>query len=61
MVSVLGWVTIQGLDVDAVTTNTRKSQKRRNGAFIILYVCFWAKKKKFELSHVICAFPIKLL
>ena len=27
----LGWVTIQGLDVDAVATNTVKSQKRRNG------------------------------
>ena len=28
----LGWVTIQGLDVDAVATNTVKSQMRRNGA-----------------------------
>ena len=27
----LGWVNIQGLDVDAVATNTVKSQKRRNG------------------------------
>ena len=31
----LGWATIQGLDVDAVVTNTIKSQKQRNGAFII--------------------------
>ena len=28
----LGWVTIQGLDVDAVATNIVKSQKGRNGA-----------------------------
>ena len=26
-----GWVTIQGLDVDAVATNTVKSQKQRTG------------------------------
>ena len=37
----LGWVTIQGLDVDAVATNTVKSQKRRNGTSII-----WAGAKK---------------
>ena len=29
----IGWVTIQGLDVDAVAKNTVKSQNRRNGAF----------------------------
>ena len=29
--SALGWVTIQGLDVDAVATNTVKSQKQRTG------------------------------
>ena len=28
----LGWMNIQGLVVDAVTTNIVKSQKRRNGA-----------------------------
>ena len=38
----LGWVTIKGLDVDAVATNTVKSQKRRNGASI------WGKKKTNE-------------
>ena len=37
----LGWVTIQGLDVDAVATNTVKSKKQRNRASII---CFWGKK-----------------
>ena len=39
----LGWVTIQGLDVDAVATNTVKSQKWRNGAS---KTCFGGKKEK---------------
>ena len=38
-----GWVTIQGLDVDAVATNTVKPQKPRNGASIV-YASAWAKK-----------------
>ena len=40
----LGWVTIQVLYMDAVTTNilySVQSQMRRNGASII---CFWGKK-----------------
>ena len=37
----LEWVTIQGLDVDAVATNTVKAQERRNGASI---KCFWCEK-----------------
>ena len=36
----LGWVTIKGFDVDAVATNTVKSQKRRYGASI------WGKKQQ---------------
>ena len=39
----LGWVTIQGLDVDAVCSkNTVKSQKRENGTFMLL-----GQKKKY--------------
>ena len=34
----LGWVTIQGLEVDAVATNIVKSQKRRKGTSI---TCIW--------------------
>ena len=37
-----GWVTIQGLDVNAVATNTVKSRKRRNGASI---KSLWGQKK----------------
>ena len=37
----LEWVTIHGLDVDAVATNTVKAQERRNGASI---KCFWCEK-----------------
>ena len=33
----LGWLTIQGIDGDAVATNIVKSQKRRNGAGSPLY------------------------
>ena len=45
MVSVLGWVTIQGLDVDAVATNT---QKRRNGAS---NTSFWGKKNLYRSPY----------
>ena len=50
----LGWVTIQGLDADAVATNTVKSQKRRNGASII---CFWGPKKINEIFVMFNNFP----
>ena len=46
----LGWVTIQGLDVDAVATNTVKSQKRRNGG--PLHYILQGNNKKFMYDRV---------
>ena len=46
----LGWVTIQGLDVDVVATNTVKSQKRRNGASITVYAS--GAKKNIENNSI---------
>ena len=61
MVIALGWVNVQGLNVDAYTseciaTNTVKSQKRRNGASII---CFWGQKKE-EKKFIPCPLRITL-